>query len=186
MQIGKITGREIRTNRDGGEDVVLLQVEVSDSDDIQTAELYRGSGVDCNPPDGSTVVLLPAGPAWQIAVAVNDNVTPEGLDSGAHEIYAIVAGAKAARVNLNGDDVTINAGTDFAVQYTALKSAFDQLTTDFDALVAVVNGHVHLAPAGGGNTGAALDLTTPPPFTNPGQDTTADMTSSKIATIKVP
>jgi len=186
MQIGKITGREIRTNRDGSEDVVLLQVEVSDSDDIQTAELYRGAGVDCNPPDGSKVVLLGAGPAWQIAIAVNDNVTPEGLDEGEYQIYASDAGAKTANVKCEpGGDTVINDGTDYAVQYTELKSAFDQLTADFDALVAVVNGHVHLAPAGGGNTGAALDLTAPPPFTNPGQDTTADMTGSKVSSVRV-
>jgi len=184
MQIGKITGREIRTNKDGSEDVILLQVEVSDSDDIQTVELHRGAGVDLNPPDGSIVVLLGAGPAWQIAVASNDNVTPEGLDEGAYQIYASDAGAKTANVHCKpGGDTVLNNGTDYAVQYTELKSAFDQLTTDFDALVAVVNAHVHLATGSLGNTGPALGGA--PPVVDPGQDTTADMSASIVYSVRV-
>ena len=179
MQIGKITGREIRTNRDGGNDVVLLQVEVSDSDDIQTAELYRGAGVDCNPPDGSTVVLLGAGPAWQIAIAVNDNVTPDGLDEAVYEIYASSSGSKTAKINLDpGGDVMINDGSDWAVQYTALKSAFDTLKGDFNNLVTAYNAHVH--------TGVTAGPASSGPPAAPGVSSTADMSSSKINSIKVP
>ena len=175
MQIGKITGREIRTNRDGGEDVVLLQVEVSDSDDIQTVELHRGAGVDLNPPDDSIVVLLGAGPAWQIAVASNDNVTPEGLDEGAYQIYASDARAKTANVHCKpGGDTVLNNGTDYAVQYTELKSAFDALKDDLNKLIVLYNAHVHTAL----NT-ATVSLFTPP------TGSAADMTGSKVASVRV-
>lgn len=179
IEVGKITGRRIGKNRDGSGDVILLQVEVSDSDDIRTVELHRGAGVDLNPPDGSLVGIVRAGNAWQVAATLNDNITPDDLDEGTYQIYASDAGAKTAKVNLDpGGDVAINNGTDFAVQYTALKSAFDTLVTDFNNLVTTFNGHVHPGvTAGPGST--AITAT-------PGTSSTADMTSSKIDTVKVP
>ena len=179
VAIGKVTGREVRTNRDGSEDVILLQVEVSDSDDIQTVELHRGAGVDLNPPDGSIVSLVQAGNAWQIAATVNDNVTPDGLDEGDYQIYASASGSKTSKVHCeNAGDVVINDGTDWAVQYTALKDAFDILVGDFNTLVFLYNAHVH--PVGVPNTTAPVALFTPP------TGSAADMSGSKITTIKVP
>ena len=182
VQIGRITGREVKTNRDGAEDVILLQVEVSDSDDIQTVELHRGAGVDLNPPDGSIVVLVNAGNAWQIAATTNDNVTPDDLDEGAYEIYSSDSGAKVAKVNLDptgaalvaaddtidlesdgsakinldpSGDVTINDGAKSAVSFPDLKTQFDLLVTNFNTLVTAYNAHVHTGVLTGlANSGA--------------------------------
>ena len=179
VSVGKVTGRTVGTNLDGTDDVVLLQVEVSDSDDIQTVELHRGAGVDFNPPDGSIVSLIRAGNAWQIAATTNDNVEPDGLDEGDYQIYASASGAKTARINCeNAGDVVVNAGTDWAVQYTALKKAFDELKGDFNNLITLFDAHVHSGvTVGPGNTAVPLV---------PGVSSTADMSGSKIDTIKVP
>ena len=179
VAVGKITGRTIGKNRDGDSDVILLQVEVSDADDIQTVELHRGAGVDLNPPDDSIVVLVRAGNAWQIAATVNDNVTPDDLDQGVYEIYASDSGAKTAKVNLDpGGDVTLNDGTQSAVSFPELKAQFDTLVTDFNNLVTIFNAHVHPGvTAGPGSTAVSA---------TPGTSSTATIDGSESDTIKVP
>ena len=42
MPVGKVTGVEITTNNDGEDDTIMLQVEISDPDDIQDIEHYSG------------------------------------------------------------------------------------------------------------------------------------------------
>ena len=180
VAIGKVTGREVRTNRDGSEDVILLQVEVSDSDDIQTVELHRGAGVDLNPPDGSIVSLVQAGNAWQIAATVNDNVTPDDLDEGDYQIYGSASGSKTSKVHCEtGGDVVLNDGTDWAVQYTALKSAFDDLKADLNTLITIYNAHVHVIIGVPPNTGVPIALYTPP------TGSVADMSGAKVASVRV-
>jgi len=85
-------------------------------------------------------------------------------------------------VEISGTTTTLNGGTDWAVQYTALKSAFDTLVTDVNNLVTAYNAHIHITTAtvGVGPPGVIA------PTTSTGTPTTADMTSSKIADLKVP
>ena len=179
VEVGKITGRTVGTNRDGTDEVTLLQVEVSDADDIQTVELHRGAGVDVNPPDGSIVVLVRAGNAWQIAATTNDNVPPDGLDEGTYEIYASDSGAKTAKVRCMPDgDVVINDGAQSAVSFPELKSQFDTLVTDFNNLVTIFNAHVHPGvTAGPGSTAITA---------SPGTSSAATIDNSESDTIKVP
>ena len=181
--IGKVTGREIAKNRDGEEDVILLQVEVSDSDDIQTVELHRGAGVDLNPPDGSIVTLVNAGNAWQIAATTNDNVTPEGLDEGAYQIYASDSGSKTANALCEpGGDLVLNNGTDYAVQYTELKSAFDTLKGDLNILIALYNAHTHIII---GPVIPNTDIPLPAALFVPPTGSIADMSAAKVPSVRV-
>jgi hypothetical protein len=83
---------------------------------------------------------------------------------------------------VDDDTVEINADTDFAVQYTALKDAFDELKSDFNSLVTDYNAHIHVTTAtvSTGSPGVIA------PTTTTGTPTTADMSGSKIESIKVP
>lgn len=112
MDIGRVTGYEIGKNKEGEVDVLLLQVEISEPDDVQTVELYQSGGRDYNPPTNSTVIVIPIADALQIAVAVNDGITPES-EPGEAEIYSVdeYAGSKQAKVKLFTDGVCkINDG----------------------------------------------------------------------------
>lgn len=99
MIIGRVTGYEIGTNKEGEEDSLLLQVEMTETDDVQTVELYGSGGRDYNPPIDSTVIVIPIADALQIAVAVNDGITPES-EPGEAEIYSVdeFGGSKQAKV----------------------------------------------------------------------------------------
>jgi hypothetical protein len=83
---------------------------------------------------------------------------------------------------IKGTTTTVNDGTDFAVQYTALKSAFDTLKQDLNNLVTAYNAHIHITTAtvGIGPPGVIA------PTTSTGTPSAADMSSAQIATVKLP
>jgi hypothetical protein len=66
----------------------------------------------------------------------------------------------------------MNGDTDFAVRYSELESAFNQLKQDLNAFILVYNTHSHSAFGG------------PPSAT--GLDSAADISGAKIEEIKVP
>lgn len=108
--IGEVTGNSIEKNRDGTKNVRLLQVKISDDQDIQTAELYSPAGDDSCPPDGSLVKIIDLGNNWKIAVAVNDGIEPES-DKGEKILYSSSNGAKKAIHKFGTDEVhTFNGG----------------------------------------------------------------------------
>lgn len=78
------------------------------------------------------------------------------------------------------NDATIQMldGEDFAVRYTELEAAFNQLKSDFDNLVTTFNTHVHP----GVTAGSASTLVT----TTTGQSSEADISGAKVDEIKIP
>jgi hypothetical protein len=197
LRIGKVTGHEIKKNRDGEKNVLLLQVEVSDPDDIQTIEWYQASGQDSSPPINSLVAFLPGGQAWMIALGANDEIIPES-DPGEYKIYSSAAGVIKAflklfktglarleasiieiissgdieitangKTEINGSTVDLNGNTDFAVRFSILQTAFNQFKADY-AL------HTHSGVSAGG---VSTGVTSP---------TTADITLAKVDEVKLP
>lgn len=176
---GKVLDSEVGPNRDGDTDVRTLTVELADGDDIQTVEYYDCGGRDYLPPDGAEVVIVDISPSYRVAVAVDDR-QDSTVAKGEQELYSLdVAGtAKAATIKLTNDAIIeMNGDTDFAVRYSELESAFNQLKQDLNAFILVYNTHTHVAPVGGGATGV-------PSAT--GTDSAADITGAKVEEIKVP
>lgn len=175
MHSGVITGSEIGINMDGDFPARKLQVQVTDPDDIQTVELMLASGEDSNPPDGSSVVFATLGTAWNIGVAVSDGVIPS-MQKGEKKIYSVSDGVIKAFINfLASGELDLNGNADYAVRYNALKTAFDQLKSDFNALVAKYNAHFH--PVSGSNTTVTAAV---------GTASSADMSPSKVDSVRLP
>lgn len=161
-QIGIVRGREIRPNRNGGDDVLLLQVEVSDPEDVQTIELMTHAGDESSPEDGAQVLLISIGPAWTIAIAVNDLIPPD-LDPGERRIYSQVSGVRKAIIYCRtSGQLELNGTGDFAVRFSELETAFNQLKTDFDAHAGHFSGEVVPTPS------------------------TADISGAKVSTVELP
>jgi hypothetical protein len=86
----------------------------------------------------------------------------------------------ASEISLLDDGTAIiNGDADFAVAYTDLKTAFDQLKTDYDTFISTkYNMHVHPGvTAGAASTAVTLTV---------GSSSTADMAGAKVATVKLP
>ena len=132
MAIGIVTGRRISKNRDGDKDVLILQVSLIDGEDTRSIEIF--SSADFNPANGTRVYICNVSDSYQVAVATSDGLAPE-VEPGEVEIYSTdnPVTAKQARIYLNKDgEIIMNQGTDFAVRFSALETAFNQLKSDFD------------------------------------------------------
>lgn len=176
---GKVLDSEVGPNKDGDSDVRMLKVELADGDDVQTVEYYDTGGRDYLPPDGAEIVIVDISPAYRVAVAVDDRQDP-AVAKGEQELYSLdsTGETKAAKIKLSNDgEIIANDGEDFAVRYSELEIAFNQLRSDLNAFIGVYNAHTHVAPAGGGATGAP---------SAPGVDSAADVSGAKIEEIKVP
>ncbi len=176
IKVGTVTGREITTNIDGTQLAMMLQVEITSPEDIQTVEVIGRAGENSNPPDGSTVVIVKIGNAWKIAVAVDDGIAPDAsLTPGEKKVYSSDGGVIKSFITwlktklvLSGEVIEINGNTDFAVRYIALEAAFTALKAEIDA-------HVHSGVTSGlSNTG----IPTVPLATV--------LTPAKVTTVKLP
>ena len=140
--IGTVTGFEIGKNRDASQDVLLLQVQISEPDDVQTVEYMSAAGDDSVPPIGSRVTILQAGSAWKIAIASQDSIVPS-MDEGERKIYSSKDGAIKAFINwLSTGILELNGNNDFAVRFNALDAQITVLNSKYDA-------HFHPDPVSG-------------------------------------
>lgn len=190
--IGRVTGRQITTNRDGVKQSMMLQVEITDPEDIQTVELISQDGEDTNPPDGSKVVIVSVGSAYKIAIAINDGIAPDvTLLPGEKKIYSSDGGAIKAfikwlktgvmilsgtllqilgstKIEITAPVIEINGSADFAVSFNDLKTGFVALQAEFDA-------HIHT----GGLPGPLLTGV-------PTAPSVATIDPAKVPTVKLP
>ena len=81
-------------------------------------------------------------------------------------------------ITTNGDETVLQEGTDWAVQFTTLKSAFDTLKTDLNNLITIFNAHVHPGVTAGAAS-TAVSVT-------PGTPSAADMANSKVDDVRLP
>jgi len=170
MKLGRVIRSEVAKNRDGEGNVLLLTVEIAEPGDEQTVELFRPAGIDARPAADVSVLVADLGQSWPIALAVDDELEPEA-EEGEAELYSYAAGAKLARVKCNADsEVVINAGEDWAVQFSALKAAFEELQGKWNTFAAA---YVPGGPAVQG---------TPPTA----GESTGDIDSAKIANVRLP
>jgi phage gp45-like len=107
IEIGRIIGSEVATNRDSDEPVRLLQVELTALDDVQSVELFTQAGDDNNPPDDAMCMVLTVSDALKIIVAVSDGLEPE-VERGERELYSQENGEKKARFKLQKDGKIIH------------------------------------------------------------------------------
>jgi hypothetical protein len=139
LSAGIVTGRRTTTNREGEVSVRLLLVQVTDDQDVQTAQLIGQTGEESNPPDGSMVALVEAGSGFQLAVSTGDAIAPV-MSVGGKRIYSTnAAGAEVmAEVKLDPD------GT------VTIEGPIASMTLDPDGTVTVTNGaaSITMSPAG--------------------------------------
>ncbi len=109
---GRVSGRRLGKNKDGADATRLLQGIFSDRRDIQNVQLVGQVGEESNPPNGSLLITVQAGPALKLAIATADRVVP-ALDVGGKRIYSTEGDGKTvvAEVRLDPDGaVTVRNG----------------------------------------------------------------------------
>ena len=134
MEIGIVKGFEKRKNKDSERIQVLLTVEITDVEDVQTVELMNDDGVDSIPVNEARVLIGDIGIAYKIAFAVDDLIPNQILNAGEKKIYSSDGDGNILNfISFLENRIEINGNNDFAVRFTALDTAFQQLITDINA-----------------------------------------------------
>ncbi len=142
------------------------------------ARLVSSPGIQGIPLEDDECILIRIGSDMSKTAFIG-TFHKEDIEPGEVIVYSRDAnGDLIAKVYCDKDgNVTINADSDNAVRFSELKTAFDQLKSDFSSFVTTqYNLHMHPTAA----TGAA----SLPTIT--GSSSTADIDPAKIDTIKVP
>jgi hypothetical protein len=88
-RFGEVTGIEYKTNRDGDEKKMLLQVLLEDTEDTQTVEYVQRGGEQTPPVEGSRVIVLEVEGSYKIGIAFDDDTPPdETLEPGDKKFYS--------------------------------------------------------------------------------------------------
>lgn len=175
LRVGIVTGRETVVNREtGGPSVRLLQVQITDHNDVQTVQLVGQAGEEVNPPNGTLVLVLPGGQAFKLSAGTSDWVVPI-MDIGGKRLYALdpTTGEVSCDIRLNPDSsVTVaNSLASFTMtaagvfNFSGVSANFDcpltapTVTGTTDVVFAGKSAvtHIHSGVlAGGANTGVTV------------------------------
>lgn len=159
----------------------------------QISRLINSPGIDSNPINGDNCCLFEVGSAGH---TVTVGVFPSSLEAEQGEIRVhsrdengdtkafvhlykdgkILLESATATLELN-DNFVVTSGDKSAVRYAELKTAFDELKSDFNSFVTTVY-NLHMHPT------AAVGPASPPTLT--GSSSAADMSGSESATVLIP
>ena len=166
--IGIITGREDRTHRGRTLPTRMLQVMLRDDSDIQTVQLVSPFGDECNPPDGSTVMVNQAGTAYKVGVSMEDVISPI-LAPGGRRIYStagdgseVVAEVRLdpdGKVSVTGAGGSVVIGVDGIMTLTPVTKLVVNSDVEITGTLVAggVNMNTHTHPdAHGGYTGGPV------------------------------
>lgn len=157
MITGTVTGREIKKNRDGDKNVLLLQCSMQENDDVQSIEWNGQPGEMSNPINGSEIIIDDVGESYKIGIACDDGIEPT-TDVGEKKYYSLDSGgAISAFINLlNTGIIELNGNGGNAVKYAELNTGLQNLVTQMQAeLVKIAAG---IASAGGAYTPGTLSV----------------------------
>lgn len=200
MQIltGKVRGRQLTKNRDGSTNKILLQVELTSPDDIQTVEWINHDGEDSSPPDNSLVVVVAVSKSYKIAIACDDGILAES-SPGEKLLYSQLNGVKRTSIFLKTDgSIIIDTKDTSGVQKSVIElesggdisitsekninlNGLNDFAVRFNALEIVLNQLIidfNIHTHGGVDTGSGETLI-PAPIT-------LDLSPAKVESVKLP
>jgi hypothetical protein len=169
---GTIENSAIEKNKDGAT-VLLLQVTISDPDDVQSVELMESAGEKTYPMPGDKVAIMAPDESSKIGVSLSDNIEPDpARKEGEKVLYSRdIDGLRAAFMHLLQNGVIeLNGNADFAVRFSALETAFNELKDKY-------NSHTHTY-----SPGPSPAAPTPPP----NEPSTADISTAKVDKVLLP
>jgi GH15 family glucan-1,4-alpha-glucosidase len=176
---GKITGSSIEVNIDTENNVRMLDVEVTDENDVQGIEQVLFAGDDIGLVDGATAIILKVSEVFKIVIGVRDGIEPS-MGEGERKIYSQSGGSIKAYTNYLKDGIQeLNGNNDFITAFNEMKTAFDQMKGDLNGIINAWNAFATAYAPGGPSA-----VGTPPSLSNV-STSSADMSGAKCSTLKV-
>jgi len=149
--------------------------------DIQTSIQAAPFGSDANPPANMRAIYSKTGVNGDTFIVgfINKDLVAE---VGENRLFSTDEdGNLAFEARIRNDGTfEIGGSVDNLIRFNKLKSAFDELKTDFNNLVTAYNAHTHITTATVGTGPPGIIA----PTTSTGTPSTADMADSKIDELK--
>ncbi len=193
-----LIGRAILTAVKNDTKTATVQVKGLDGEVITDIEYLSPYGFEAMPSEGQVICIFINGNRDQgIAILLhNRDERPQDLSTdevkvwskyknfmklnSAGEVNTEASSGAYVKENSSGE-VEVNGKIDYAVRYNELKTAFDQFKSDYDNhIMKVYNLHTHIYAPG---PGQPTQTPPPAPIDVP---STADMSPSKVDTVRLP
>lgn len=146
LSAGIVVGRKTERNRDGALPVRILQVMITDMADVQNVQLVGQAGEECNPPDGSLVLINSAGEAFKLSAGTADTVPPI-MGVGGKRIYSTDAANEnvMAEVRLHPDGAIeiLNAKTTILIENGVVSIQTDN-NLEINSAKTIINNDVDI------------------------------------------
>ncbi len=168
----------------------IIATASGSADKGETAQVFGQPGLISNPSKGNIGLRISKG-SLDIVVGTMNYSIPLPENPGETLLFSTNEdGSIQSKLFLDTEgNFIFNDGEDFAVRYSELETAYNQLRDDFDALVGDYNSHTHdgvivaVVPGTGGASGTSGSSGT---TSAEGSESTGDITPSKIEEINVP
>lgn len=178
MDFGVIQSVAIATNLESGENVRLAQVNLEGEDTV-TVELPFSQGDEVVPEVGDTVYFSEVDSGMLIGMYIQSGIpVDDSLGEGDRELFSKSGANRMAKMRLKNDGVIVlNDGDDFAVRFTKLESAINDLVNILSGNSTKLSTHIHLPTGPGLITGPPLSPTQVPVEL---ESVTADISAAKV------
>ena len=157
--IALITGQSVAVDNDDDTESRILQLEVTEEADVQSAQQVPLSGIDsCPVPNVANAVVVELSDTWSLAIGCDDGQVPSA-DAGEIILYSMdsVLGTVKSSIALKNDgtiEVSLATGKTLEINSNADAAA---LASKVDALWTVLwNVTNAFVPPGAPDGGAAL------------------------------
>jgi hypothetical protein len=148
--------------------------------DVQENNIAQPHGIDANPVKDMTAIYAQTSVKGESVIIgyINQN---QLADIGELRLFSTdnSNAAQAVIFMRNNGDIEINGDADNMVRFSELKTAYDQLKSDFNAFVSIYNSHIH--PFVGVPVGVPASTT---PTASVGTPSTATVDAAKIDNVK--
>lgn len=182
VDYGVIKSVSIGNDKDTDKLKYICEVEFSDAEDIRTIQVMNRSGINSRPMIGHKVAVVDIGGGFEVGICSDDEIDAS-LEDGETEIYSINGTSKAFKILLKPNTTIIfNDGTDYAVRYTALETAFNELMNKHNDLVSFTSNFVTVTYNLHNHPTAPTGAVSPPSVTGIAStdSSSADITACKI------
>ena len=153
----------------------IVKIYAFGKSDVRTATQYTPAGIDSSPIEGMKAIYAKTSRSTEPVVVGYLNISE--VEDGEIQIFSFNSDGKKAYVKCNlNDEVEINGNDDYATAFNDMKDAFDELKGDLNTFITTkYNLHTHAFT--GGTTAVTTSL---------GSSSSADMSSAKVETVRLP
>lgn len=179
--LAKATDYRIGKYRGGKKDIAVSTATAAGNN--YTAMHSFAPGLEINPAEGENLVIqrMRGSSSFMVTVGgTNQNIAPSTA-KGERRLYSVSEDGseiKAIAKFKNDGTLELNGATDSAVKYAALETAYNELQTQYNKLIGVLNTWVPVP--GDGGTALKTAITGAAPLNSSG-----DITASESADVKL-